>query len=758
MADFDLLLEAERRGILPQDKQDLLTEARSRGLAPPPIAHPQSAAPSAAPAASTSPAIPDDDAFTITMGGAPITPGQSAGILRGLAQGAFVDAPQGIGQLTAHGAAWLAQHLAGPQTAAMAQEHAKNIDAYIAQEQAAYEKAQRESGIPAGGDVGNWVGAALSPVNWLTAEAVAPAQGASALSRLFRAGTAGGLIGAEQPVIGANDYGSEKAGQAGYGALFGLGAETAASTVAPWMTAQAQNLFNRYGIRVPFLSSLGRNAGRVEQISQSVPLSGMAVRGQFNQANEDLVRAAYNETLDPIREHGFGGPRYTPESATEPGRQMSQEAHKAVEDSYESVIPRLQSVLDPQFNADVAAARARVPERVRGDFDDALQRNIYDYAELGNPGTAPTRPSTFKSGQPSPPPGWEINLTLGKTGTPGEIAATGKLTKPAALPAQPVGLDLARAQTHVNNFQGAGADPDQFQAAMKYLNGDKGVRKGELQKIYEGYTGKSPGTTLTRQNMMDAIEQEFKSRQTASPFMLNGQNAKNADMGLRDESRNLIQSPGSDLYQRNVGMALRDVRDALRDAWERHSAPEAIEHLRATDLAYRRLMILDRASTSSAAPEGVFGPTQLWSAVKANDPTLGKRATAQGVAELQDLAESAKNVLGKTVADSGTPERGAAMWAARELGPAVALGGAAMSHALPVIGGIGAHAAAYTNPAQAALRMLASGAPEARTGLAGFLRSITPGATGLATSPYDNKPKSVRQWREEAAKQAQGGG
>ena len=34
MADLSLLLEAEKRGILPSEKQSLLTEARSRGLVP----------------------------------------------------------------------------------------------------------------------------------------------------------------------------------------------------------------------------------------------------------------------------------------------------------------------------------------------------------------------------------------------------------------------------------------------------------------------------------------------------------------------------------------------------------------------------------------------------------------------------------------------------------------------------------------------------------------------------------------------------
>lgn len=49
--DFELLLEAERRGILPPDKVELLTEARKRGLVPgaPPAAAPAPAAPATPP-------------------------------------------------------------------------------------------------------------------------------------------------------------------------------------------------------------------------------------------------------------------------------------------------------------------------------------------------------------------------------------------------------------------------------------------------------------------------------------------------------------------------------------------------------------------------------------------------------------------------------------------------------------------------------------------------------------------------------------
>lgn len=768
MAVVDDLLEAERRGLLPPDKLNDLQEARKRGLVPPPLAN--AAQQQAAPQAPTTPPAQQSlmqrwtnpqgpsfsdrwltkDSWLNPEAYAPVRAMQSA------------TAPfEGVEGLMLHGASFLASG-AGYYPNAVSRSLgnvAKTYDESQAKEEAWREKYKQAAGIAPQDDYASVIGNVASPMTLATGEAGAAAQGAGFLSRLVRAGAAGTAMAAEQPVYNSEDYWGEKGGQAALGALFGGAGELGASTVAPWMRAQAQHLVDRYGIRVPFLSSLGPFRGRVEQISQSVPGSGMAVRGQFDQATDDVVRAAYNETLDPIRQYGFGGARYTPASPTEPGREMAREAAQAISNSYDAVIPRLQSTLDAPFIQEVGNIRASLPERVRGDFDDALQRHIYNYAELGQPGTAPTAPPRFQRPQsPGAQGGYNIQMTLQRGQQPGEMAAQGSLTRPPPPPRATVPTDPARAQLHAQNLQGSGADPQMFGQAMEYLLGDRGVRRGELEQVFQAYTGRAPGRTMTVQDMQDGIRQEFQARQTQSPFMLNGQNAKNADMGLRDEARSLIQNPSGDYYQRDVGRALNDVRDALRDAWARHSPQDAIDQLNATDLAYRRNMILNRAASSSASPEGRFGPTQLWQAVKAQDPTLGKRATAQGVAELQDLADSAKTVLGKTVADSGTPERGAAMWAAKELGPSLVAGGAAMSHAAPVIGTIGGHALAYSNPVQALGRFMANAGAQPREQAAGFLRTISsPGIAALsaANQPYDNKPRSVREWQQERLKRQQ---
>ena len=240
---------------------------------------------------------------------------------------------------------------------------------------------------------------------------------------------------------------------------------------------------------------------------------------------------------------------------------------------------------------------------------------------------------------------------------------------------------------------------------------------------------------------------------------LDGQNLKNADVDLRDNARRYMQSNGP-ANDYNLGEALRDTRAALRDMWTRHSAPEDIAQLNATDAAYGMHKVIERAESSSAAPEGVFGPTQFYAAVKAADRTLGKRALTRGETRFSDLADTAKTVLGKTVADSGTPERVAAMGAYHLLTtPSVVTGAGALGAAIPTATALLGHAAAYSPIGQNILRSIAQGSQPA----ANALRQLAPGiaAISAAHAPYDNKPKTEREWqaqyqqRAQAANQAQ---
>jgi len=670
----------------------------------------------------------------------------------------------------------------------------------------------------------------LSPLTAATGELGIAKQGAPYIARALRAAGAGALIAGEEPVTDQpENYWEEKAGQGETGAAIGVAAETGAGFIAPWARDQAVKLADKYNIRVPFLTSQGRYLGRIEQMSQSVPLSGMAVRSQFEQANEDLVRAGYNEALAPVREFGFGGEKYTPRSAVQPGREMAADTEQAISNSYEDVLPRLNATLDSGVKSEIAAIRAGLPERVRSDFDDAVQRNVYNYAHLqpqpgattgAAPAASPPAPAaasaakkkaaskaaSASTGQaktgdataagtepvtpaaPTAPP--QGPVTFKPSGKPGiydiyqgdqkvgSTRAKGIVAR-VPLPGEDAGDEAARIQgvvlgaprqepaanptlykPQLDALKKAGTDLSAFSKAMVGISSNRAMNRTDIAQIYEGYTGQGAGR-LSKAQMIQGMQGHFAGTSAGIPHVLSGENVKFADTSLRDEARSLVQSHGGDRYDYLLGSALGDVRQVLRDAFSRGSAPSDVAQLNATDLAYKRLMILNRASTSSAAPEGVFGPTQLFSAVKAADPTLGKRAMAKGTAEMQDLADTAKTILGKTVADSGTPERAAMMWGAHELAPALGLGAAAAAEPgllTTMATGIGAHALMYTNPAQAALRGISQGGARTRSGVAGMLRSVSPYAQAALASeqPYANGG-SVRQRRYPHARQARDG-
>lgn len=387
------------------------------------------------------------------------------------------------------------------------------------------------------------------------------------------------------------------------------GTNAISSTVAPWISDQAQYLADRYGIRVPVGAAMGNTAARVEQASQSVPFSGSAVRGQYQQANEDLVRAVNNEASAELEPHGFGFKLGKDDPV---GRASTVTRGDQIKASYDDVIPRLKGdATDGQFLQDIDAARNTVPAEARARFDQAIDEYV-----LGN--------------------------------------------------AQPNG-------------------------------------------------------------------------------QLDGQDLKGAFSNLGQRSLSLVKNIASDDNDRRLGFALGDVKDALSDMWARHSAARDVAQLKATDRAYGIHLISQEAETSSAAAstDGVYGPSQLWNAVKKGDPTKGDRALSRGEARLQDLAETAKAVFGKSVADSGTPERSAV------------LGLAGLTYvnppaALATVSGLASHAAAYTNTGQNVLRGLAgSVAPETRQAAANALRTLSPGMTAATTAqqPYDSTPRTEREWQ-----------
>ena len=69
------------------------------------------------------------------------------------------------------------------------------------------------------------------------------------------------------------------------------------------------------------------------------------------------------------------------------------------------------------------------------------------------------------------------------------------------------------------------------------------------------------------------------------------------------------------------------------------------------------MSIIQKAVNSANKTEGIFSTSQLLNAIKANDATIGKVATASGKGKLQEIAQLGSKVLGKYTPDSGTASR-----------------------------------------------------------------------------------------------------
>src|SRR5688572_2904444 len=195
----------------------------------------------------------------------------------------------------------------------------------------------------------------------------------------------------------------------------------------------------------------------------------------------------------------------------------------------------------------------------------------------------------------------------------------------------------------------------------------------------------------------------FPNPATPNMGTIDGRGLQNALGGLRDEGRDLITSQASQAYNRDLGRALLDAREALVRAAERSTTNRTMGDFRRLERAYAGYARIRDAASRTGADQGTFTPAQLFAAVRSGDKSAGKGATATGEALLQDLAGPARSVMTRRVNDSGTPERAAVMGAI--LAPSAAATGAAA--ALPF-------AALYTPVGRAVFERLAAGSPQTR--------------------------------------------
>lgn len=206
----------------------------------------------------------------------------------------------------------------------------------------------------------------------------------------------------------------------------------------------------------------------------------------------------------------------------------------------------------------------------------------------------------------------------------------------------------------------------------------------------------------------DSIIARELDQRLAPNGVVSGDNLKAAQAGLRNQAEGFATS--TDGYQRQLGQALKQAEQELRDLVSR-SNPSNASELAAINQGYANFKRIQRAASGVGAQDGVFTPAQLQSAVKALDKSKDKARFAQGDALMQDLTDAAKARLSQTVPDSGTPFRLATM---------ATLGAGAINPLIPATAVAGA--GLYTKAGQKAITALLTKRPEWAGQLAEILK------------------------------------
>jgi len=217
------------------------------------------------------------------------------------------------------------------------------------------------------------------------------------------------------------------------------------------------------------------------------------------------------------------------------------------------------------------------------------------------------------------------------------------------------------------------------------------------------------------------LKREIDNR-IAPNGVLSGQNLKDAWMALRDTGNKLSKSP--DAYQSQLGQAVKQSFQELKDHVAATNPADVVSQLRNTDLGYANFKRLQSAAASTGADSGSFTPAQLQSAVRKLDTSKDKARFAEGDALMQDLSSAGKSVLSNKVPDSGTAGRallGLLMGGSTVAAPHVAI---------PAMAGLGV---AYTPAVQNALVMLLTKRPEMAPQVANYLQQLAgPASVGAA--------------------------
>lgn len=187
-----------------------------------------------------------------------------------------------------------------------------------------------------------------------------------------------------------------------------------------------------------------------------------------------------------------------------------------------------------------------------------------------------------------------------------------------------------------------------------------------------------------------------------------GETYKSVDSELGRIAAKYQKSSGAS--EAEFGDAISQLQNLLNQQMRRNN-PQVAEALAKNDEGWANLVRIEAAAKSGKNNSGIFTPAQLNMAVQGADDSVRGRAVARGTALMQDLSSAGQNVLGNTVADSGTAGRimvGAGGLATGLVNPAIPLS---------LVGA----SAVYSKPVQSILNALVSARPEAVKNVGGMV-------------------------------------
>jgi hypothetical protein len=252
--------------------------------------------------------------------------------------------------------------------------------------------------------------------------------------------------------------------------------------------------------------------------------------------------------------------------------------------------------------------------------------------------------------------------------------------------------------TGVNTALRKGQEAFNRQGFKKAIEGIKGIKvddrlpvnqlykslQRQLSKKYDEVVPnlKIPNVQATRKkalNILNSSGLDFKQRSMIVNRYLKPLENRNQLKGK--EVQKLLQQIKRDIKtkQRSDKVGVIDESEVLKQMQDiLKNNTSGIKQLNQVDNAYQQIQTLGDAAIKSA--DDLYTPAQLRSAIKGADQSRGKIQFKRGDAKLQDFSETAQDVLGRMLPDSGTATRGIAGYGL--LGGTGAVGGTPGSAAL----------------------------------------------------------------------------